>query len=346
MSDENIEASSEEENQLPHVEEQEIALDPPKQRSNKNKIIGVTLLIVCLAFTALYLLMFNQARTPIQAFDLQRAQVVSDSLYNELKNTLAIYKQENEDLYVQIARKESTLESQYAKIQRLIAQAKRDKTAQKTIEIKVKNLVVELDNLQRFVENQTLDLEELRVENKRLKKEKEKLDALYEQELQAKIKLQAEETALQDKNRALQQKVNTASVLRVHHVRAEIMKIKSNGTYKKALLAKNGELINICFDIIENDVCEPGPNRFFLRVIHPKGSVIYDSNRGSGQLRLYQENQDISFTISKIFDYDTGLRQLCMEWYAYPSTYFTAGEYRIELYNKGRLSGRGQFSSK
>ena len=39
-----------------------------------------------------------------------------NSLYNELKHQLARYKQENEELYAEISRKESELESKYSKM--------------------------------------------------------------------------------------------------------------------------------------------------------------------------------------------------------------------------------------
>ncbi len=342
MNDEHTASSSENEDSTAINDEQvEITTKKP---SSKTKLIGLLLFLSLLFVGGSYFLSKNKLQE--KELDLKRAQTVSDSLYHELKNTLAIYKQEHEDLYVQIVRKESVLESQYAKIKRLIAQAKRDKVAQKTIRGKLQNLQLELNNLQNYVDNQTLDLEELRVENKRLKKEKAILDALYTQELETKRRLQTEDSLLQSENQLLQQKINTASVLRVQGIQTQLMRIKGNGEQKKVLLAKNAEVLDVCFDLIPNEICEAGTNRFFLRIINPKGTVLFDSNRGSAKLRLFQEDVEIAYSSSKIFDYNKALRQMCLQWYAYPNSYFLAGTYRIEIYNKGRLVGQSSFSSK
>ena len=136
MNDEHTASSSENEDSTAINDEQvEITTKKP---SSKTKLIGLLLFLSLLFVGGSYFLSKNKLQE--KELDLKRAQTVSDSLYHELKNTLAIYKQEHEDLYVQIVRKESVLESQYAKIKRLIAQAKRDKVAQKTIRGKLQNL--------------------------------------------------------------------------------------------------------------------------------------------------------------------------------------------------------------
>lgn len=317
-----------------------------QQPQGRKKLIVIILLLLLGLIIGGYWMFSNNQAQEEKIITLEQATQQSDSLYNELKKELAIYKQENEELYSQIAQKESELENQYSKIKRLIDQAKRDKSARKKIELKLKNLGVELSNLRQYVEDQTLNLEELRVENRRLKKEKELLDKKYAEELAEKKRLAQQGADLQNTNEELNKKLNTASVLQTTNVHAKGLRIKNNGERRGINFAKRTELIEVCFNLVRNDVCEPGPNRFHLRIIDPSGAVVSDPSRGSGKFVLFDGDEEIHYTTSKIFDYTPDLKNLCMEWYAYPNTPFRAGVYRIELYNKGRKVGHYNFTTK
>jgi hypothetical protein len=329
------------------IEEQnpnEVKANVPKKKNNKIILIIVLLLLVVSAVG--YYALSNKKVAEERIITLEQASHQSDSLYNELKNELAKYKQENEELYAQIARKEAELESQYSKIKRLIQQATKDKAARRKIQLKLKNLDLELENMRVYVDEQTLDLNELRAENRRLKKEKELLDKKYAEELEERKRLALAGEDLQNVNEELNKKLNTASVLQTNNVEAKGLRLKNNGDRRGINVAKRTEFIEVCFDIVKNEVCEPGANRFYLRLINPSGAVVSDPNRGSGKLTLFDETEAISYTTSKIFEYNPSVKNLCMEWYAYPNTPFQAGRYRIELFNKGRKVGTYNFDTK
>jgi|GEM_PF-1039661 len=324
---------------------QDAATTPQPQASNNKKwIIAAVVLLLLSGLGYCLLKQDNNAQEKI--LSLEQAAHQSDSLYNELKRELAVYKQENEELYAQIAQKESELENQYSKIKRLIVQAKRDKAAKKEIQIKLDNLSTELANMRTYVEEQTLDLEELRIEVRRLRKEKEALDAKYAAELEERKRLAQEGADLQNANDELNDKLNTASVLQVANVHATGSRLKGNGERKGVHLAKKTEVVEVCFDIVKNEVCESGPNRFFIRILDPDGAVVSDTNRGSGKLTLFDDEEEIGYTISKIFTYNTSVTALCIDWFTYPTTPFKKGTYHIELYNKGRKVGDYDFVTK
>jgi len=315
-------------------------------KKKKSRFIIIAILLLLIVFVVGYYLFSNKKVAEEKVITLEQAAHQSDSLYNELKVELATYKQENEELYAQIARKEAELESQYSKIRRLIDQAKKDKAARRKIELKLKNLDLELENMRVYVDEQTLDLNELRAENRRLKKEKELLDKKYAEELNERKRLAQAGQDLQDTNEALNKKLNTASVLQTKNITAKGLRLKNNGDRRGINSAKRTEFIEVCFDIVKNEVCETGANRFYLRLINPAGAVVSDPNRGSGKLTLFEETEAISYTTSKIFEYDTSVKNICLEWYAYPNTPFQSGRYRIELYNKGRKVGTYNFDTK
>ncbi|CAA6813877.1 MAG: Unknown protein [uncultured Aureispira sp.] len=315
----------------------------PKKKSNSFVLIALLLLLL-LAIG--YYVFSDKKATNEEIITLEQAIHQSDSLYDELKAELANYKQENEELYSQIARKEAELESQYSKIKRLIQQATKDKAARRKIELKLKNLGLELENMRTYVDEQTLDLNELRAENHRLKKEKELLDKKYAEELEERKRLAQAGEDLLSTNEALNKKLNTASVLQAINIKAKGLRLKNNGDRRGINSAKRTEFVEVCFDIAKNEVCEPGANRFYLRLISPSGAVVSDPNRGSGKLILFEATEPISYTTSKIFEYGPSVKNLCMEWYAYPNTPFQSGRYQIELYNKGRKVGTYDFNTK
>ena len=342
-----IEESTPEDNSIENTDQYLADVIAEEKRSNKRSFyIGLLLLLLIPGFAYKFLYNPSVNTTIKTVFSLEQAKIQADSLYNQLKKELAIYKQENEELYAQISLKEYELENQYSKIKRLIAQADRDKSVQKEIQPKLNNLSIEIDNLREYVESQTLDLDELRSENRRLKREKEILDKKYLEELAEKERLTIEGKNLENANAELTKKIQTASVLMTANILAKSMRLKNNGDRKIVSIAKRTELVQVCFSIIRNEICERGPNRFFLRILDPTGVVVYDKKRGSGVLRLFENTEEIEYTISKIFDYNRSVKSLCIEWYGFSNTPFTAGTYHIEIYNKGRLVGKKTFSIK
>lgn len=324
---------------------QEEIPQPSKGPSKKIIIVGAIVLIALL-LGALYMSNNSNSRQAEHLLTLEEASHQSDSLYQELKQQLATYKQQNQELYAQIAQKEAELEQQYSKIKRLIEQASRDKKDRKTIQSKLQTLSKELGGMREYVEEQTLDLNELREENRRLKRERQELDEQYAQELALRKRIAQQGADLQKENEAMQQQLRSAAVLQATNVKAIGLRLRNTGQRKGVSAAKRTELMEVCFDIVRNEVTEKGPNRFHLRLIDPEGKVVRDAERGSGQLELFDGSGTIQYTTSKIFDYQPSVKNLCVEWYAYPNTPFVAGTYKIELYNKGRLSGSYNFTTK
>lgn len=317
---------------------------PPKHSNTKHYAIALVIFLVLGG--GIYMMTRTPKPEPKPIITLDAAKQQSDSLYNELKHQLALYKQENEELYLQIARKESELEVQYSKIQRLIDQAQRDQSSRKTIEGKLKTLASELEQLEKYVADQTLDLDELREENRRLREEKKRLDEQYALELEARKRLEEQGATLQEANNQMEQRLKAAAVLQTTNVHAKGLRLRSDGERRGVSVAKRTELVAVCFDIVRNEVTEVGPNRFYLRLVNPEGQVVQDLSRGSGTLELWEGNGVVAYTTSRIFDYDPSVKNLCIDWYAYPDTPFMAGTYRIELYNKGRLVGTYNFNTK
>ncbi len=316
----------------------------PTPNAKKSKIIiaaVVATLVIALFF------FFNSQQQQIDAniLTIEQAKVKSDSLYNEMKEELAFYKQDNQELYKQLLTKEEQLEKLYVKINRLIGQAERDKAAKKQITDKLATLSSEIAELRVFVEAQTKNMEELRLENQRLKAQKDSLQNQVVKKNKQTKSLQNSSDALEEENKILADKVEAASVLQIVNIKAVGLRTKNNGTRVGIDVARRTEIVDVCFEIVPNTITPVGVNRLYLRLIDPAGFTVQDRNRGSGRITTIDEER-IDYTISKTFDYDPNLFSLCMEWSSYPSTPFTSGRYQIELYNKSRLVGTAFFNTK
>jgi uncharacterized protein YxeA len=315
------------------------------QKSNKTIIVLIIFALVALIGTAAFMMSRNEKDTEDKFLSIEQAKFKSDSLYTEMKKDLAFYKQNNEDLYAQIVEKEEELEKQYVKINRLIGQAQRDQASKKQIEAKLITLSKEISTLNEFVETQTKDIEELRVENKQLKAQKDSLAAAIKATAEQNKKLNNSTAQLSEENKKLSSQIEEASVLQIVNIKAAGLRTRNNGTRVGVAAAKRTEIIETCFDVVPNKVTKEGVNRFYLRLIDPSGFTLQDRGRGSGKITSV-ENERIDYTISKTFDYVANSRSICMEWESYPSTPFVSGTYVIKLYNNGRVVGTQNFSMK
>lgn len=315
------------------------------QGGNKKVIFIILLALFGLIGTAAFLMSRNEKDTEEKVLSIERAKFKSDSLYTEMKQDLAFHKQNNEDLYTQIVAKEEELEKLYVKINRLIGQAERDQAAKKKVSSKLAALSKEISSLNEFVDAQTKDIEELRVENQRLKRQKDSLARVANENSEKNKNLINSTTQLSEENKELNSKVDEASVLRVVNIKSVGLRTRNNGKRVGVAAAKRTEIVETCFEIVPNTITPKGVNRFYLRMIDPAGFTVQDRGRGSGRLTTVKGDR-VDYTTSKTFDYDPSIFSLCIEWDSYPSTPFISGTYTIEVYNKGRLVGTQLFNTK
>ncbi|MCP4442746.1 MAG: hypothetical protein GY810_27895 [Aureispira sp.] len=308
-------------------------------------IIAIVVLLIIAGLGYLYV-SSNNAKFEAQILTLEQAKTQSDSTYQELKKELANYKKDNQALYAQVAQRETELEKKYSKIQRLISQAKRDKSAKKEIDAKLKALTAEVESLRELAQQQSSDLAELEKENKRLQAEKDELAEQYKKEQENNEELKNQTEKLEDTNKALNDKIDVASVLQTANVTAKALKLRSNGDAKQVQIANRAEFLEACFEIAKNEVVEAGPNRFYLRIVDPTGTAIIDKAGGSGSFPLADNGQAVYYTTEKAINYDPGIFSLCIRWKKTPDFQLVSGKYRMELYNKGYQVGRTDLTLK
>jgi len=160
----------------------------------------------------------------------------------------------------------------------------------------------------------------------------------------ARATLVGEKEALTSKTAALGKKVDIGSVVKVNAVKVTGYKIKDSGKAVKKKYAKNIDRLELCFDLLDNGVVEPGEEDFKIRIITPQGLTLAIEELGSGVLKEKISQQEIRYTTAASVDYQNVANNFCTKWE--PNIAFSKGLHGVEIYNKGYLAGKGSFTLK
>lgn len=243
--------------------------------------------------------------------------------------------------------------------------------AEKKLESKIQELEVlagENVEIKAMVEQYKLELEEIRVERDKLKKnaayndgQRKKLDKKVkelEQSLMAlgntidSLKANNEYlsrmsdslgtslTASTQENELLKsdltvknKKVEIGSLLKPENVLITGVRYKGNGKEVETNSAKKSEKLRFCFAVPENRVADPGEKTLLLRVISPGGSTVAVAAEGSGMFVLAESGEQKQYTTKVTFPYEQKEKNMCVYWQQ-TGTY-AAGNYNAVFYQNG-----------
>ena len=323
-------------------------MNTQKNSSSRWITIGIVAIIALLAVNAwlFYDKYKNEETIEAQGVDLAEAQQLNMELEKQYYGTLSQLEEmrgDNEEMNTLIEKQKEELRAQKESISKMISTTKdynSIRSRMKDLEAQAEGYLAELDALR---EQNAL----LTEENAKLGEEKRFLeDNLQEQIRQnddltdVKAKLVTEKSNLESQNKNLNKKVTKASVIEVQNVDVTGYKVNDSGKASKKRYANNIDRLKICFDAMPNPVAEPGDEVFYIRLIAPNGQTVAMDELGSGILTT-AEGEQIRFTAMKDFDYNQEAVNACLSWE--PGVAFDKGNYQVEVYNKGHLSGTGSF---
>jgi len=184
-----------------------------------------------------------------------------------------------------------------------------------------------------------------------LKEEKEVLkevvdeQRVIEEDLRmAKSNLEVAKADLEVVNRSLKVEKDElrsmASVLKTNDIKAMGIKIRNNGEEKEVKSGKRTDRIKVCFELLENNITKPGPQKIYLRIINPAGETIAIEDQGSGIFKDLQHGGETRYTISDVIEYENAPTEMCMYWA--DDNGFEKGAYTTELYHQGYMIGKEQ----
>ena len=291
-----------------------------------------------------------QETTEKLAQDINTKGKIYDELndtYNEAVAELDEMKGNNEELNALIEKQKDELKTKKNQISSLL----RTKNDFKKVKAEMTEMRLQLDQYVTEVNTLKAENEALLAQNTDLDNQKKSLEqdltaksAQNEQLETARAQLVSEKEDLTTRNSMLDKKVNIASVIKVADVTATGWKLRKNGKAAKKKYAKNVDRLELCFNTAENLVTDPGEEIFHIRVINPLGETLAIEEMGSGIVTDASTKEQMRFTRAEKVDYQNESGNICMNWE--PSTGFEKGLYSVEIYNKGYISGRGEFRLK
>lgn len=138
--------------------------------------------------------------------------------------------------------------------------------------------------------------------------------------------------------------VDIASAVKINWLQVTGHQLKDDGTLKGKKKAKDVDVLRICYKTETNVTTAAGEETFYVRYIDPQGQTIAIADNGSGVLTNKLTDQQVKFTTSNSLDYQNTDAESCVDWQSdYP---FVKGVYGVEIYNKGFLTGKGDFKLK
>jgi len=235
-----------------------------------------------------------------------------DSLLTEKENELT----EKKNYINSLLRKHNLKEEELDKIYKLLDQFKQERLT----------FVAQIDSLQQA--NQ-----ELTVENVQLKIDKEIVNKALDEEIKVREKVGQEKVQIEEK-------VRKASVLSTGNIQTEGIKIKRNGREVRVSKGSQAEKIKMCFDLLENKIATNGPTEMLVRIINSSGAVLHMPGKGSGVfVNSNGEEMKYTYLIQPIFEGST--KKVCSYWDQ--NLPFSSGNYQVEIYQEGELTGKSSF---
>ena len=144
-------------------------------------------------------------------------------------------------------------------------------------------------------------------------------------------------TALAQKTEVLSNKLTTASYFTIPKVEVAGVKRNIMGNEVPVSRAKSAESLKISFETGVNKALDPGKVSLYVRIINPKGETIAVKEQGSGVITA-DNDKPVQFTKKADIQYTQQNRKVTMYWTRYIQE---PGTYKVEVYQSGKVVGRG-----
>ena len=323
------------------------------QDSSKQRIIAIAAVIVFALLAVNAFLLWSKMNADKEISEQRVELDESNRLYTELEkqyyealNELEEMRGSNTELNALIDQQQQELKDQKDKIARMIRTGRKldeARTELDNLRGQVAGYVAEIDNLK--AQNAQLSTENtnLRQTNTTLETDLTSQRSRNEELSSERAVLVSDKERLEGVNTELSNKVTFASVVKVGQVEVTPFKIKNNGKPADTRRAEKADLLQVCFNTTANPVTEAGRERFYVRILNPRGETLAIESMGSGLMNSV-DGEELRFTQVKESDYTNEAEKMCFDWK--PGVAFESGDYKVEVYNKGYLAGTGMFSMK
>jgi len=248
-----------------------------------------------------------------------------------------------EDQNMKLAEKTRELGEKDAQIEDLLNQLNNARSQNKNYEGKIRQLEERLRQMQRFIDQYKEQIATLEQQNQELETRVADLSASEEQLEQSYTELREYN---QETERKLEETINVASVLQTSDF--QVTNFKENGKEQDKDRFRRGAVykINVCFNIRENLVAEPGPRQIFMVVENPDGTINTNYEQGMSGNFMYEGIEKEYSTFATI-DYSRLMQEVCIPYIpTSEDKKIQRGTYYVNVYSEGNLIGQTNFEVK
>ncbi|MDX1684552.1 MAG: hypothetical protein R3275_04900 [Saprospiraceae bacterium] len=321
-------------------------------RKNANQNVVAALIVALLALAGLNIYQFINRNALVETNKQQESEIIEmdkaktelEKEYYEALSELEEMKSNNEELNTLIEGQQEELTKQKNRISVLLKDSRNLIEAREEIEKlrqQGEQYLAEITVLREENEKLTASNTELKAVNTNLLTEVETTKERNERLRSTKDSLSVQNAELTSVKDDLTKRVNLASTIEVEDIDVAGYGLKDNERTWRKRNADKVDVIEICFDIMVNELAESGKEEFLIRVIDPIGETLAIERLGSGVALVGLDNQQVRYTKSITIEYKQEEDEICTEWK--PSVDFREGLYTVEIYNKGFLAGIGEF---
>lgn len=311
----------------PSASPQETPSNNPR-KDNRNLIYGV--LIAALLGTWGYLI-YDQSQSKELTTQLQTQLSTSDSTRGAIQTEYNAALQRLDELTSMNASMDSLVRTRNTEVEKLKARIqnllnKQNKTQADLAE--AKRLIAELNSR---ISGYVQEVESLRSENMELRNDKQQL-------ITQKQNLQQEYDQTRQQKQQVEDKLDVASTLLASNINIAAIDERRGGKEVEKTRARRIDFIRVSFDVF-NRVGDESNKEVFVVITDPTGEVISNEALGSGRFTTRNDGEKV-FTKKSVLNFAAGKTvPVTVEWK--PGVKFTAGAYKIVIYNNGFVIGEG-----
>jgi len=293
----------------------------PTNNSTKYLIVLIFALLACVFFIYQYYTLSNENKSLQNQFiDKQQELELLDIRLNKAKDSLIMYKGINAELDSIIDMKVEELNSMKKAIDGKNFSISELRRKLKQVESIQQATMARLDSF--IIANKLLTNENLTLYSN-LKTEREKANSL------------------QMSNEFLSDKVKKAEILVASNIRCLSQRKKPNGKTIETPKAKKVNRLQICLNIMKNNVTKAGKKDLYLIINGPDKKTLTIKNMGSIKIRSLGGEKELVYSIKKTFIYNNEKTELCINWEQDKA--YRVGKYTCSIFNDGENIGNCSF---
>ncbi len=307
-------------------------METEENKKSKNKFVMIIAVLLIALGVSLY---FNYTGSEENS-DLTAEKAILENDFKKLSDTLDVRSLEilvitdkNTELDSLVIASQLTIQNDKKTISDLLSKGKISKAELKEAKKLIADYEASISELQK-------NIIELSAQNQQLTEANKKLGEELVTERKA-------FTELSEQNKGLSKTVQVGSLLQLTMLEVEGVKQRPNGRDRAVKNANAAESIKISFETGENKILPVGTVSLFVRVINPKGETISVENQGSGILTLADSDSKIQYSTKADIDWNQANKKVTVYWKQFIST---PGTYKVEIYQSGYLTGKGEVTLK